>query len=166
MNAEELVALLNEYLTAMTGIVLKYRGTLDKYVGDEIMAFWGAPLVLPDHALLACRTALEMMSRLDQMNRAWPENRRMNIGIGLNSGEVLVGNMGSEARMDYTIIGDSVNLGARLEGTNKYYRTNVIISEFTYEMVKDNVIVRELDLVRVKGKNRPVRIFELLDVTG
>ena len=148
----------------MTEIVFKFSGTLDKYVGDELMAFWGAPVPQEDHALLACRAALEMMSELKKMNKHWESINKspLDIGIGLNTGDMIVGNMGSESRMDYTLMGDMVNLGARLEGTNKVYGTNIIISEFTYEFVKNDVIVRELDLIRVKGKLLPVKIYELV----
>jgi adenylate cyclase len=166
LTPEQLVEHLNEYLQAMTEIVFKYEGTLDKYVGDELMAFWGAPVPQEEHALLACRAALEMMAVLRRMNQDWESIGKspLDIGIGLNSGDMVVGNMGSNSRMDYTLMGDNVNLGARLEGTNKVYGTNIIISEFTYEMVKEKVIVRELDLIRVKGKQLPVTIYELVDV--
>jgi len=166
LTPEELVEHLNIYLQSMTDIVFKYYGTLDKYVGDEIMAFWGAPIPQDDHALLSCRAALEMMEELDRMNEQWRNAGKpeLNIGIGLNSGDMVVGNMGSSSRMDYTLMGDNVNLGARLEGTNKVYRTNIIISEYTYELVKDSVVVRELDLIRVKGKELPVKIYELVDM--
>ncbi len=166
LTPEALVDHLNVYLQAMTDLVLKYDGTLDKYVGDEIMAFWGAPIPQDDHALRACRCALEMMEVLHQMNQTWKSEGKppLDIGIGLNTGEMVVGNMGSSSRMDYTLMGDNVNLGARLEGTNKQYKTHIIISEFTYEHVKDRVITRELDLVRVKGKELPVKIYELLDI--
>ncbi len=166
LTPEALVDHLNIYLQAMTDIVIKFDGTLDKYVGDEIMAFWGAPIPQDDHALLACKTAIEMMEVLHRMNDAWRAEGKppLEIGIGLNSGEMVVGNMGSTSRMDYTLMGDNVNLGARLEGTNKQYKTNIIISEYTYEHVKEHVICRELDLVRVKGKELPVKIYELLDI--
>ena len=169
LTPEELVAHLNIYLQAMTNIVIKYNGTLDKYVGDEIMAFWGAPIPQQHHAYLGCRAALEMMTELNRLNEQWKSEGNshlcLNIGIGINSGEMVAGNMGSAARMDYTLMGDNVNLGARLEGTNKMYKTAVIISEFTYEMIKDEkIVVRELDLIRVKGKAKPVRIYELLDI--
>ncbi len=166
MTPEELVVKLNHYLQIMTDIVIHYDGTLDKYVGDEIMAFWGAPIPQDNHALLACRAAVEMIERLDEMNRQWRGQGLpvLDIGIGINSGPMIVGNVGSTSRMDYTLIGDNVNLGARLEGTNKIYRTHIIISEFTYEQVKDQVVVRELDLIRVKGKEKPVTIYELLDM--
>jgi adenylate cyclase len=168
LTPEELVEHLNVYLQSMTEIVFKYNGTLDKYVGDEIMAFWGAPVPQEDHALLACRAALEMIVELDVMNRAWIAEGKpdLKIGIGLNSGDMVVGNMGSSSRMDYTLMGDNVNLGARLEGTNKVYGTTIIISEFTYALVRDHVVVRELDLIRVKGKELPVTIYELLDVVS
>jgi len=164
LTPQELVSHLNEYLSAMTEIIFKYEGTLDKYVGDEIMAFWNAPIEQPNHAELACLTALEMMATLHELNNKWTEEKRLNIGIGINSGIMTVGNMGSKSRMDYTLMGDNVNLGARLEGTNKVYGTNIIISEFTYELIKENFVCRELDNIRVKGKQKPVKIYELLDV--
>ena len=166
MTPEELVEHLNEYLQAMTELVFKYDGTLDKYVGDEIMAFWGAPIPQENHALLACKCAVEMIQVLEQLNKRWIQMNKpaLHIGIGINTGEMVVGNMGSASRMDYTLMGDNVNLGARLEGTNKQYGTNIIISEFTYEQVKDYIIARELDLVRVKGKQLPVKIYELIDI--
>jgi adenylate cyclase len=150
----------------MTDIVIKYYGTLDKYVGDEIMAFWGAPIKMEDHALKACRAAIEMMVELHKMNSKWELEKKptLDIGIGINTGDMVVGNMGSASRMDYTLMGDNVNLGARLEGTNKIYGTHIIISEFTYEYVKNHVIARELDLIRVKGKAQPVKIYELVAV--
>jgi len=163
MSPQELVNHLNLYLTAMTDTIHEYKGTLDKYVGDEIMCFWGAPLEEEDHAILASKCALRMMEKLAEMNSQWPENRKINIGIGLNSGVMTVGNMGSQGRMNYTLMGDNVNLGARLEGTNKEYGTNVIISENTYAYIKETSIVRELDNIRVKGKNKPVLIYELVD---
>ncbi len=164
MTPQELVNHLNIYLTAMTDVILSYEGTLDKYVGDEIMCFWGAPLPQADHAILACKCAIKQMQILHELNDQWPQEKRLDIGIGVNSGIMTVGNMGSSGRMNYTLMGDNVNLGARLEGTNKQYMTNVIISEYTYGLVKDRVVARELDNIRVKGKNRPVLIYELIDV--
>ena len=166
MTPESLVEHLNEYLQAMTDIVIKYNGTLDKYVGDEIMAFWGAPIPQEDHALQSCKAAVEMMNVLHQLNENWKKigKETLDIGIGLNTGDMIVGNMGSSSRMDYTLMGDSVNLGARLEGTNKVYKTHIIISEYTYEHVREYVIVRELDLIKVKGKELPVKIYELVDI--
>lgn len=164
MSPQELVHHLNDYLTAMTDVILDYRGTLDKYIGDEIMAFWGAPLPQENHALLACRAALRQLEVLRELNAEWPGERRIEVGIGVNSGIMTVGNMGSSGRMNYTLTGDNVNLGARLQGANKLYRTTCIISEHTYGLVKEHVIARELDTIRVKGKNKPVIIYELLDV--
>ncbi|MBN2438030.1 MAG: adenylate/guanylate cyclase domain-containing protein [Deltaproteobacteria bacterium] len=164
LSPEELVHLLNEYLTAMTDVVFKYDGLLDKYIGDAIMAVFGAPLDQPDHALRACRTGIGMMAELRRLREKWAAEGRpdVNIGVGINTGDMVVGNMGSQMRFDYTVMGDSVNLASRLEGTNKEYGTNIIISEFTYEKIKDDLFCRELDAVRVKGKKLPVRIFELL----
>jgi adenylate cyclase len=167
MTPQELVLILNKYLTAMTDIILEYEGTLDKYEGDAIMCFWGAPIPQADHALRACKSALKQIDALKRLNaEVLPKDKQINIGIGLNSGIMTVGNMGSIQRMDYTLIGDNVNLGARLEGTNKQYGTTIIISENTYGLVKDQVVVRELDNIRVKGKNKPVLIYELIDCIG
>ncbi|HPH03403.1 MAG TPA: adenylate/guanylate cyclase domain-containing protein, partial [Spirochaetota bacterium] len=164
---EEVVELLNEYLTLMTNIVEKHRGNVDKFVGDEIMALWGAPKSYGNDAIAAVKAALEMMEVLDRFNA---ERRAKNligidIGIGLNTGDVIAANMGSENRMNYTVIGDNVNLGARLEGTNKMYKTHIIISENTLREVKDYIYYRELDLIRVKGKNEPVSIYEVVALT-
>ncbi len=164
MTPQELINHLNRYLTAMTDVIMQFQGTLDKYIGDAIMSFWGAPLPQPDHALLACKCALRQMQVLEELNATLPADRRLNVGMGINSGIMTVGNMGSLGRMNYTLTGDNVNLGARLEGTNKQYMTNVIISEYTYGLVKGRVLARELDNIRVKGKNKPVQIYELVDV--
>jgi adenylate cyclase len=164
LTPEDLVHLLNEYLTAMTNLVFKYDGLLDKYMGDAIMAVFGAPLDQPDHAVRACRTALGMMEELKRLQKKWADEGRpvLDIGIGINSGDMVVGNMGSDMRFDYTVMGDMVNLGSRLEGINKEYGTNIVISEYTYGVVKDAFFCRELDSVRVKGKKLPVKIYELL----
>jgi adenylate cyclase len=165
MNPEELVRFLNEYLSAMTQIVLQYEGTVDKYMGDAIMAFYGAPLEQPDHAIRACRTAVDMIARLKELGTEWQTRSlpHMDIGIGINSGEMSVGNMGSEERFDYTIMGDNVNLASRLEGINKQYGTSIVISQFTYQLIQNQPFtVRELDSVRVKGKLEPVTIYELI----
>jgi adenylate cyclase len=164
MTPQQLINHLNTYLTAMTNVILEYQGTLDKYIGDAIMCFWGAPLPQADHAILACKCALRQMQVLAELNAGFPPDRKINIGIGINSGIMTVGNMGSQGRMNYSLTGDNVNLGARLEGTNKAYLTNIIISEYTYGLVRDQVVTRELDTIRVKGKNRPVQIYELVDV--
>ncbi|MDZ7262183.1 MAG: adenylate/guanylate cyclase domain-containing protein [candidate division KSB1 bacterium] len=164
MEAEELVSMLNEYLSAMTDIVLKYNGYLDKYEGDAIMAVFGIPLEQEDHAWCACLAAMEMQHRLVELRLKWQSEARpkFEARIGINSGSMIAGNIGGEKRVDYTVIGDSVNLASRLEGSNKIYNTNIIISEDTYKYVRDKVIVRELDYIRVKGKHRPVRVYELL----
>ncbi|TGL39791.1 adenylate/guanylate cyclase domain-containing protein [Leptospira perdikensis] len=168
LGPEDLVKLLNEYLSAMTDIIIEYKGTIDKYMGDAIMAFWGAPVPLEDHAYYACVASLVQLDYLKVLQQKWAERNVpvIDIGCGLNSGPAVVGNMGSSHRMEYTCMGDTINLGSRLEGSNKMYTTNVIISEYTYEKVKDRVVARELDLVRVKGKTQPVRIYELLGITN
>ncbi|MDY6972717.1 MAG: adenylate/guanylate cyclase domain-containing protein, partial [Thermodesulfobacteriota bacterium] len=161
---EDLVHLLNEYLTVMTDVVFKYDGTLDKYMGDAIMAIYGAPLNQQDHPSRACHSALEMMEKLNKLNKKWIREGKppMDIGIGINTDMMMVGNMGSDQRFDYTVMGDAVNLGSRLEGINKNYRTNILISESTYERVKDEFVCMEVDRVRVKGKTLPVNIYQLL----
>lgn len=165
LTPTQLVELLNEYLTEMTDIVFRERGTLDKYIGDALMAFWGAPYEQADHAARACVTAIEMLKRLDALRIKWEQQRRpaLNIGLGINTGLAKVGMMGSEKRKAYTAMGDSVNLASRLEGLNKEYSTRIIISENTYEYARNDFLVRELDLIRVKGKYKPVTIYELMD---
>jgi len=163
MSPEKLADFINQYLSPMTQIVFDEKGTLDKYIGDAVMAFWNAPLDQPDHALRACRAAVHMLDRLEELKAAWrtagyPE---LEIGIGINTGQMVVGNMGSDVRVDYTVLGDSVNLGSRLEGTNKEYDTRIIISEWTRGAVKDGIVTRRLGAVRVKGKKVPVGIYEL-----
>jgi adenylate cyclase len=161
---ETLTKMLNLYLTPMTVTVFKYQGTLDKYMGDAIMAIFGAPLEQNDHAEKACHTALGMVEALKDLQRNWeidgvPE---ISIGIGINTGPMSVGNMGSNMLFDYTVVGDHVNLGSRLEKLNREYDTNIIISEFTHQYVKDAFVCRDLDIVRVRGRRESVRIFELL----
>jgi len=161
---EELVLVLNEYLSAMTEIVFKNDGTLDKYEGDAVMAFWGAPVELDNNALHACNAALEMQEKLVEIREKWRAEGKPNVQvrIGLNTGEMVVGNMGGTGKFDYTVIGDSVNLGSRLEGANKQYGTYIMASERTQELVKDYFVFRELDLLVVKGKTMPIKVFELL----
>lgn len=162
-DAETVVQRLNEYLTSMVEVVFRNQGTLDKFVGDELMALFGAPLYFKEHAEKACVTAYEMIAELRALQKRWSADAKdyFHIGIGINTGKMIVGNLGSQQLFDYTVIGDEVNLGARLEGANKQYSTSIIISESTYEQVKNKARVRELDLVRVKGKQKPVKIFEL-----
>jgi len=164
LTPEELVHLLNEYLTAMTSIITKDQGLVDKYMGDAIMAFWGAPLDQPDHAEMACSSSLEMIAKLRELQKKWKKERipSFDIGIGLNSGDAIVGNMGSSNRFDYTAMGDNVNIASRMEGLNKIYGTNIILTEKTHKIVKDKFAIRKLDAVRVKGKKKPLFIFELI----
>jgi adenylate cyclase len=164
LTPEALVRLLNDYLTEMTNIVFKYDGMLDKYEGDAIMAVFGAPISHPDHAYKACAAALEMQEQLVKLRELWGKQGRpqLHARCGINSGQMVVGNMGSEDRFDYTVMGDAVNLGARLEPANKQYRTKIMIGEQTRKLAGDLIIVRGLDLLRVKGKTEPVKVYELL----
>ena len=164
MSPDDLVRLLNEYFNGMTEVLYRNLGTLDKYIGDAIMAFWGSPYPQADHAYHACRCAVEMVARLAELNRAWSERGipKIAIGIGVNSGPVNVGNIGSEQRLSWTAMGDNVNLASRLEGMTKQYRTAAIISDATYVQVKHQFVAREVDKIRVKGKKHPVTIYELL----
>jgi len=161
LDPTQLTELMNEFLTPMTQVIHQHRGTIDKYMGDAIMAFWGAPLHDAQHARHALLAALDMVARLESLqdrfkSKGWPPIR---IGVGLNSGEMTVGNMGSKFRLAYTVMGDAVNLGSRLEGLTKEYGVQIIVSEFTRAAVPDFAF-RELDCVRVKGKARPVGIYE------
>jgi adenylate cyclase len=161
---EELVGLLNEYLSAMTQVILRNNGTLDKFEGDLIMAFWGAPVPQTDHAVRACTAALQMQETLGMIRYQWGfENKPpLFARIGINTGEMVVGNMGSAEKFNYTVIGDSVNIASRLEGANKIYRTGIIISESTVSQLDNLFVCRELDTLTVKGRTEPIRIFELL----
>jgi len=168
-DAEGLTHFINRFLTPMTDVILSHRGTIDKYMGDCIMAFWNAPLNDPDHATHACIASLEMYKALDQLNQqrqkeAHTENVTylpIQIGIGLNTGECCVGNMGSDQRFDYSVLGDAVNLASRLEGQSKTYGVDIVIGEQTCHQVHTMATI-ELDLIRVKGKTKPERIFALL----
>jgi adenylate cyclase len=165
LDAQELALFLNGYLSDMTRIIFGTRGTLDKYIGDAVMAFWGAPYEEPGHAVQACIAALEMMKHVRELQKQWAAEGKpaLDIGIGLNSGVASVGNMGSELRYGYTALGDAVNLSSRLEGLNKDYGTHIIVNESTYAAAKGSgFLFRELDLIRVKGKLQPVTIYELL----
>lgn len=164
LSPEALVEVLHDFLDPMSEIIVKHGGTLDKYLGDAIMALFGAPLDLPDHALKACRAALEMVQVLKNLNQEWVKRGRpaLKIGIGINTGPVAVGNMGSSRLFDYTAIGDNVNLASRLEGLNKYYGTEILISAHTAQHLGERFILREVDLVRVKGKKHPIAIYEVL----
>jgi adenylate cyclase len=161
LSPEDLKEYINAYLTEMSRIIRHHRGTLDKYIGDAIMAFWGAPVADADHARQGVITAMEMQLECTKLRekfraRGWPE---FNIGIGLNSGPVRVGDMGSQVRKAYTAMGDAVNLASRLEGRTKFYGVGILVGEATRELVKD-VVYRELDLIKVKGKDTAVRVYE------
>jgi adenylate cyclase len=161
---EALVKLLHDFLNPMSNIIINHGGTIDKYMGDAIMALFGAPLAQPDHPRRACRAALEMVACLADLNQEWVAQglSPLRVGVGVNTGPVAVGNMGSDRLFDYTAIGDNVNLGSRLEGLNKYYGTNILISQTTAEALDNGFILRDLDLVKVKGKAQAARIYELL----
>lgn len=164
----ELTIQLSEYFNEVTNTILDHKGTVDKYIGDAVMAFWGAPVDMEDHAVIACRAALECRRRLEALSRKWKAEGKyeFHTRIGLSTGEIVVGNIGSDQRLNYTVIGDPVNLASRLEGLNKEYRTSIIISEATYEKCRKYVEVRLLDFVAVKGKSDPVRIYELIGERG
>ena len=167
LDPTQLTQLMNEYLTPMTRVIHQHRGTIDKYMGDAIMAFWGAPLHDPQHARHALLAGMEMLARLEALQdhfkaKGWPP---IKAGVGLNTGEMTVGNMGSEFRLAYTVMGDAVNLGSRLEGLTKEYGVQIMVSEFTRAAVPD-FVYRELDRVRVKGKDKPVGIFEPVCAQG
>jgi adenylate cyclase len=161
LSPGELSQLMNVYLTSMTTLIHDNRGTIDKYIGDAVMAFWGAPVENPEHARCAVRTGMAMQERMHALRKEfhehdWPE---LHIGVGINTGTMSVGNMGSKFRMAYTVLGDAVNLGSRLEGLTKTYGAGIIVSEETRVQAQD-YIYRELDVVRVKGKDRPIAIYE------
>ncbi|MBD2000047.1 GAF domain-containing protein [Leptolyngbya sp. FACHB-541] len=165
MEAAEVVSLLNNYFETMVEAVFNYEGTLDKFIGDALMAVFGAPLPLTEnHAWMSVQSALDMRRRLAEFN----QNRRIKhqpqirIGIGISSGEVVSGNIGSQKRMDYTVIGDGVDISSRLEGVTKEYGCDIILSEYTYGLCREHIVVRELDRIRVKGKTKPISIYELI----
>jgi adenylate cyclase len=164
LTAEEVVELLNEFLTEMTDIILGYEGTIDKFEGDAIIAFFGAPIILEDHAVRACKACIDMQTRLAELRTKWLAEKRpaLKVRIGLNTGSAVVGNMGSRNKMDYTMMGDTVNTAARLEGANKIYGTFTMISDATYAPARNGIFVRELDSVIVLGKEEPVGVYELL----
>jgi adenylate cyclase len=169
LDAQELALFLNSYLSDMTKIVFDSHGTLDKYIGDAVMAFWGAPYEERRHAIHACNASLAMMRRVRELQQKWESQGKpkLDIGIGLNSGVASVGNMGSALRYGYTALGDAVNLSSRLEGLNKDYGTHILVNESTYAAAKDaGFLFRELDLIRVKGKLQPVMIYELCGRTA
>jgi len=166
-DVQGLTKIMNRYMTAMTAKIIENEGTLDKYIGDAQMAFWNAPLDDPDHARNAVRTALQMMESLDEFNREISAEGipPFGMGLGINTGTVVVGNMGSDQRFDYTCLGDNVNLASRLEGQSKPYGVRIILGPRTSELVRDSYPVAELDCIAVKGKNEGVRIYTLATET-
>lgn len=168
LDPKELSSLMNEFLTPLTEVIYSHRGTIDKYMGDAIMAFWGAPLPASDHARQGILAALQMHRKLAELqpkfrSRNWPEIR---IGVGLNTGRMSVGNMGSKIRLAYTVMGDAVNLASRLEGITKEYGSAIVVGESTRNITTHDFVFRELDRVRVKGKLEPVAIYEPIGVAG
>jgi adenylate cyclase len=167
LDAQALADLLNEYLSEMTRIIFRNQGTLDKYIGDAVMAFWGAPFEDTAQATHAARASYDMLQKLEELQRGWAPKGlpRLDIGVGINKGVASVGNMGSALRYGYTALGDSVNLASRLEGLNKEYGTRVLLSEFAYKDARvPDFLYREVDIIRVKGKEQPVVIYELAGV--
>ena len=168
LSAMELIRLINEYLGAMTVDIVKHSGTLDKYHGDAIMAFWGAPMEQPLHAVNCCRAALDNVKRLQELWADWEQRGipPIDMRIGINTGPMVVGNAGSPQLKNYTVMGDNVNLASRLEGVNKIYGTRILISDGTRQACGDAIVVREIDLIAVKGKSKAVRVFELIGLPG
>jgi adenylate cyclase len=164
MSPEKLMLQLSEYFDELTKIVSDHHGTVDKYIGDGILAFWGAPIHDGDHAFHACQAALVCQEKLKELNLKWQREGQnpLHTRIGISTGETVVGNVGSSERLNYTVMGDNVNLASRLEGVNKLYRTNIIVNAATYKRVADKFWFRPLDLVAVKGKKAGVRIYELV----
>jgi adenylate cyclase len=168
LEVELLMKHLTEYFDELTKIIIDNNGLIDKYIGDSIMAFWGAPLDNKEHAQQACRAALLCQKRLRELDVVWEKENKvaMPTRIGICTGEMIVGNMGSFERLNYTLLGDNVNLGSRLEGINKFYGTSICISEVTYEAIKDQFFCRVLDIVAVKGKEKGVKIYEVIGEFG
>jgi len=165
---DQLVATLNEFLNEMVEVIFAHGGTLDKFVGDCVMAIWGAPVRQDNHAELAARAALEMQAALRRLNEKWREQGRpeLSIGVGINTGEMIFGNIGAERRMDFTVIGDNVNLASRLESSTKELKAAIVISEATYQRITDTAEVRDLGTIKVKGKDVSIRVYELLGMSG
>jgi class 3 adenylate cyclase len=168
LRPQELTGLLSVYLNAVTEIIMEQKGTVDKYIGDAVMAFWGAPLEMKNHASAACMAALQIQRKINELGEKWASEGKpvFHTRVGINTGEVIVGNMGSEQRLNYTVIGDVVNLASRLEGLNKSYKTGIIVSKSTYLACKDDVEARVLDFTTVKGKSEIVTIYELISEKG
>ena len=168
MPAHDLMQLMNEYLSEMTDIIERHGGYVDKYIGDSIVALFGAPADDPNHAANAARAALDCGARLAELNRDSPifKNCKLAQRIGINSGEALVGNFGSRKRFNYSVMSDAVNLASRLEGANKFYGTSIIASDTTVALAGDAFAWRELDTIRVKGRNQALKIYELMALSA
>lgn len=168
MRAEEVSDLINKYLNEMTRIITAHNGTIDKFIGDAIMAFWGAPVADPDHALNACRAAVAMQERMKLVRMEFTEKGlpEIFIRIGINTGPVIAGNMGSSDLFDYTVLGDPVNLASRLEGANKEFGTSIMISQAVYEKARGGIVARPLGAIKVKGKTKEVEVYELVSCRG
>ena len=164
-DAAVVVEILNEYLASMVSAIFDEEGTLDKYIGDAIMAFWGAPIEKPDHARRAVRAGFAMMRNLHELHKDWKarEAPLLEMGVGIHTGDMIVGNIGSDQRLDYTVIGDNVNLGARLEGLTKEYGVSLLISETTFDSVREEFDCLPMDMVAVKGKSIPITIYAPID---
>ena len=167
LSPEDLTKMLNKYLSGFTDVILKYDGVVDKYIGDCIMAFWNAPLDQDKHRTLTCFAAIDCIKALDKLNSETLKGEEQPaIRIGLNSGQIVVGNMGSNTRLSYTVLGDAVNLASRLEGANKFFGSKIMVSEFTYDEAQEDVEARFLGRIRVVGKELPVKVYELLAKKG
>lgn len=168
LTPEEVVRRLNEYFEGMSSAILEFDGTLNQFQGDAVVAFWGAPIPQENHATLACLSALRCREFLKSLQEKWIAQGfpQRTFRFGISTGEMVVGNIGSSSRFEYTVIGDEVNLASRLEGANKIYGTQILLSEKTYELAKEEIIGRELDIIRVVGKTQPVRVYELVSEKG
>jgi adenylate cyclase len=167
-SPEEVVNHLNEYFQGMSSAILDFDGTINQFLGDAIFAYWGAPIDQDDHALRACRAAFRCLEFLRKLEAKWVAEGlpARTYRFGINTGEVIVGNVGSSSRFKYTLIGDDVNLASRLEAANKYFGTQILISEETYSLVKDQLVAREIDIIRVVGRSKPVTVYEPLAEKG
>ncbi|MCG6142954.1 adenylate/guanylate cyclase domain-containing protein [Leptospira bandrabouensis] len=169
-SAEEVVLFLNEYLSRMTDVIFKFNGTIDKFIGDAIMTIFGAPFKAEDDALRAVKSAVAMNHELEKLNQKMQPQDKLYMGIGIHTGEAIVGNIGSDRRLDYTVIGDNVNLASRIEGLTKHYNCAILISETTYKQIEgkysidDGFAIREIDKVIVKGKSKPITVYEVVNL--
>jgi len=166
MSAQEVSALLNEYFSEMEPIVTKYNGIINKFIGDAVMAVFGEPIQNEQHPLNAVKCGFEMLKRVEELDQKWKKEGKptIQIGVGINTGEVFVGNIGSEKRMEYTVIGDTVNLASRLESYNKTYKTNMLISQSTFDASKNDIEFVKISDVEIRGKAEKINIYEITNV--